>query len=308
MIESVQDLRIFEKVVSLGSLSAAARDMNLSLAVVSKRLQAMEKRLGVRLVQRTTRSQSLTPEGRTFYDRSVRILGEVQDTEALMAGSRGRVGGVLGITAPRSFGRLYLASLVSDFSARHPALSVRLMLADESVDLVEAGIDLAFRFGVLPDSSLVARTVAPNHRVMCAAPAYLARHGMPQALEDLDTGRHACIVCGNNVASRWTVEVDGVPRSVKVRGSFVVNDGEAAQALALSGAGIVWKSIWDVGLEIAAGRLVPVLPQYRMPGEALHLVMPTGRQQAPRVRLFADYAVERLRAVMPAGAEIAPSP
>jgi len=308
MIESVQDLRIFEKVVSLGSLSAAAKDMNLSLAVVSKRLQAMEKRMGVRLMQRTTRSQSLTPEGRTFYDRSVRILGEVQDTEALMAGSRDTVGGVLGITAPRSFGRLYLASLVADFSARHPALSVRLMLADESVDLVEAGIDLAFRFGVLPDSSLVARAVAPNHRVMCAAPAYLARHGMPQALEDLDTGRHACIVCGNSVESRWTVEVDGVPRAVKVRGSFVVNDGEAAQALALSGAGIVWKSIWDVGLDIAAGRLVPVLPQYRMPGEALHLVMPTGRQQAPRVRLFADHAAERLRAAMPAGAEITRSP
>ncbi|EYC50299.1 LysR family transcriptional regulator [Hylemonella gracilis str. Niagara R] len=294
MIDNLQDLRIFDRTVVTGSMSAAARELGLSLAVVSKRLGALEGRLGLRLLQRTTRSQSLTPEGRDFHLRCVRILAEVGETEAFVAGRRETVSGQLSITAPRIFGRQYVVPLVSTFQAQHPTLSVRLLLRDEIVDLVDQQIDLAFRFGALMDSSLSARFIAPHYQVLCAAPTYIARHGAPSSLAALP--EHACIVYGARPSAHWMFQVDGAPVAVKVRGSFMASDGEAALALALSGAGILYKSVWDVGAYLDAGQLVRVLPTINVPSEPLHAVFGHAQQLAPRVRQFLDFALPRLRA------------
>jgi DNA-binding transcriptional LysR family regulator len=293
VIDSLQDLRIFDRTVASGSMSAAARELGLSLAVVSKRLAALEGRLGLRLLQRTTRSQSLTPEGRDFHLRCVRILAEVGDTETLIAGRRETVSGLLSITAPRIFGRQYVTPLVSEFQAQHPTLSVRLLFSDEIVDLIDQQIDLAFRFGALLDSSLSARFIAPHYQVMCAAPTYIARFGEPTSLAALT--EHACIIYGTRPSAHWVFQVDGAPVSVKVRGSFMASDGEAALALALSGAGIFFKSIWDVGAYLDAGQLVRVLPTISVPSQPLHAVFGHAQQLAPRVRQFLDFALPRLR-------------
>ncbi len=293
VIDNLQDLRIFDRTVVAGSMSAAARELGLSLAVVSKRLAALEGRLGLRLLQRTTRSQSLTPEGRDFHLRCVRILAEVEDTEAFVAGQRDTVSGLLSITAPRIFGRQYVVPMVTAFQALHPALSVRLLFSDEIVDLVDQQIDLAFRFGVLLDSSLSARYIAPHYQVLCAAPAYIVRHGAPASLASLT--EHACIVYGARPSAHWVFQVDGAPVAIKVRGSFMASDGEAALALALAGAGIFYKSIWDVGAYLDAGQLVRVLPTISVPSEPLHAVFGHAQQLAPRVRQCVDFALPRLR-------------
>jgi len=293
VIDNVQDLRIFDRTVVSGSMSAAARELGLSLAVVSKRLAALEARLGLRLLQRTTRSQSLTPEGREFHLRCVRILAEVGDTEAFVAGRRDTVSGQLSMTAPRIFGRQYVVPLVAAFQAQHPTLSVRLLFSDEIVDLVDQQMDLAFRFGALLDSSLSARLIAPHYQVLCASPTYIARHGAPTSLAALT--EHACIVYGARPSAHWVFQVDGAPVAIKVRGSFMASDGESALALALSGAGIFFKSVWDVGAYLDAGQLVRVLPAISVPSEPLHAVFGHAQQLAPRVRQFLDFALPRLR-------------
>ncbi|MGF6350905.1 LysR family transcriptional regulator [Variovorax sp. W2I14] len=293
MIDDVVDLRVFVRVVATGSMSAAARDMDLSLAVISKRIGSLERKLGVRLMLRTTRSQSLTPEGVAFHERCARILQEIQGAEHLMAGSRDTVSGMLTLTAPRTFARQYLAPIVAAFQARHPALSINLKLSDDVMDLVESGIDVAFRFGTLHDSSLSARQIAPNYRVLCAAQSYVARNGAPTTPDELS--QHACIVYGPRPAGHWLFQVNGQPLAVKIQGTFLVNDGDVAQSLALEGAGIFFKSVWDVGSHIQAGRLLHVMQDFAAPMEPLHVVFPHGRQLAPRVRQFIDFAVERLQ-------------
>lgn len=294
MIESILDLSIFSTVVTEGSLSGAARRLDLSLAVVSKRLAALEERLGVRLLNRTTRQQSVTQEGSIFHAHCVRILAEVSDAELNLHDHRENVSGVLRITAPRVFGRLYLAKVVASFQARHPALRVQLELSDDIVDLVASSIDVALRFGTLRDSGMTARFIAPNYRVLCASPSYVARFGSPSKPDELS--QHQCIVYGERPSGHWLFQHAGKPLAVEVPGTFRCNDGAGAQALALEGAGILYKSIWDVRADITAGRLMRVMPLYATPTEPLHAVYPHALHLAPRVRQFVDYAVEQLQA------------
>jgi DNA-binding transcriptional LysR family regulator len=296
VLDNLQEIKIFARVVATGSMSAAARELDLSLALISKRMAALEARLGVRLLHRTTRRQSLTAEGEAFHERCLRIMVEVQDAEALMADRSGDVSGLLSITATPAFGRQYLARLVNEFQAAHAGVSVRLVLSDDLVDLVSHRIDLAFRFGVLGDSSMTARRVAPNFRVLCAAPSYLERHGSPK--DPADLAEHACIVYGDSLEERWTFRRDGKVQSVSVRGRFSVNDGEAAQALAVEGAGLLFKSVWEMGTHLDTGRLVPVMRDYAAPSKPLHVVFPHSRPPA-RVRRFIDYALVRLPELAP---------
>jgi DNA-binding transcriptional LysR family regulator len=292
MIDSLPNLAAFARIVSAGSLSAAARELDISLAVVSKRLAQLEKSLGVRLIQRTTRRQTLTEEGALFYARVVRILAEVEEAEALISRRRGTVGGLLRLSAPRAFGRQWVAPIVSDFQRLHPRLSVQLELTDTVIDLLENGADMAIRFGSLADSSLIARQLAPNYRVLCAAPAYLKKYGVPKHPDEL-VG-HRCIIMRDQPWTDWRFE-NGDPMTVRVTGPLLSNDGSAAHTWALEGAGIVLKSIWDVGDDIAAGRLRRVLPKYRISSAPLHAIYPHSRHLAPRVRAFVEYLVERLR-------------
>lgn len=296
MLDNLQELEIFGRVVSAGSMSAAARELDLSLAVVSKRVAALEERLGARLLHRTTRRQSLTPEGEVFHEHCARILAEVAGAEASMIDRRGAMSGLLTVTATPAFGRQYLALLVAEFQAAHPDVAVRLLLTDDVVDLVEHRVSLAFRFGVLSDSSMKARRVAPNFRVLCAAPSYLQRHGTPTRLDDL--AEHACIVFGDSLEDRWLFRCDGKTTSIRVKGRLGVNDGEVAQALAVAGAGLIYKSVWEIGSHLQAGRLVPVMTDHLAPSKPLQLVFPGGRLPA-RVRRFMDLALERLPTIGP---------
>jgi DNA-binding transcriptional LysR family regulator len=296
VLDNLQELEIFGRVVSAGSMSAAARELDLSLAVVSKRVAALEERLGARLLHRTTRRQSLTPEGEVFHEHCARILAEVAGAEASMIDRRGAMSGLLTVTATPAFGRQYLALLVAEFQAAHPDVAVRLLLTDDVVDLVEHRVSLAFRFGVLSDSSMKARRVAPNFRVLCAAPSYLQRHGTPTRLDDL--AEHACIVFGDSLEDRWLFRRDGKTTSIRVKGRLGVNDGEVAQALAVAGAGLIYKSVWEIGSHLQAGRLVPVLTDHLAPSKPLQLVFPGGRLPA-RVRRFMDLALERLPTIGP---------
>jgi DNA-binding transcriptional LysR family regulator len=292
MIDDLPSLIAFARIVSAGSMSAAARELDLSLAVVSKRLAQLEKGLGVRLIQRTTRRQTLTEEGVLFHAQVVRILAEVDRAEALMSRRRQTVGGLLRLSAPGAFGRQWIAPIVADFQQLHPQLTIQMELTDVVVDLLQSGVDMAVRFGSLADSSLVARRLAPNFRVLCAAPSYLDKHGVPENPADL--AKHRCILIGDQPRAEWQFEGEDAVR-VRVTGSLITNDGGAAHAWARVGAGIALKSIWDVGDDIAAGVLRRVLPGYAISAAPLHAIYPQQRHLALRVRTFVDYLGERLR-------------
>lgn len=295
MLDDLTDLRLFERILSLGSLSAAARESGLSLAVVSKRLAQLERRVQARLIHRSTRHLSATGEGQVLLEHVRRLLAEVDLAEAAMGSLRGRVTGTLRLSAPNAFGRRQLVPRLARFAARHPDLKVQLSLSDTVVDLVGEGFDLAIRYGTLLDSRLIARPLAPNRRILCAAPAYLARRGMPRTLADLVD--HDCLLIGRSPVEEWRFGSDDGEAVVRVQGSIVCDDGEAVHALALEGAGIARKSIWDVVDDLDSGRLVQVLPQLAIASAPLHAVYPGvggGRQLAPRVRLFVDFLAAEL--------------
>ncbi|MDQ1816346.1 LysR family transcriptional regulator [Massilia sp. CCM 9210] len=297
MIDNILDLNIFARVVHTGSMTDAAGELDLSLAVVSKRMAALEDRLGVRLLNRTTRKQSLTQEGARFHQRCIRILAEVQDAEADMTDSRTSIAGLLRVAAPRGFGRRYLSGIVAAFQRQHPALCIELSLEDAFVDLVDSAIDVALRFGNLNDSSMIARPVATGYRIMCASPGYIERHGEPLTPEDLV--RHACIVYRADSTRHWVFERDGKAVTAAITPTFFCNDGDAAQAIAREGGGIFYKALWDVSADLDDGSLVRVLKQYSAPSEPLQVVYPHALHLSPRVRQFADFAIERLRAQLP---------
>ncbi|TBU76705.1 LysR family transcriptional regulator [Pseudomonas daroniae] len=292
MLEDLSDLRLFERILRAGNLSAAARELDLSLAVVSKRLARLEARVGVRLLQRTTRRLAPTEEGRLFHAHCRRILDEVDAAEAMLLQRREQVDGLLRISAPFGFGRRQLIPLIATFRKQYPELRIQLNFGDALVDLLEHEVDIAIRFGMPADSSLIARQLAPNNRVLCASPSYLDWHGRPTHPEQLH--KHSCLLIGDQERMHWRFEQDGVPLQVRVQASILCNDGEAAHALALQGQGIVSKSIWDVAADLRAGRLERVLPRYRLPDAPLHALYPTSRQQVPRVRRFVEFLGERL--------------
>lgn len=288
------DMTVFVRVVESGSLSAAARELRLSLAVVSRKLAGLEERLGVRLVNRTTRSLALTDEGRTFYARCIRILADIEEAEMEVTRGSRTATGLLRITAPAAFARRRLAPLLRQFQARHPALRIELEAMDAITNIVDGGYDLAIRFGALADSSLIARQLVQNVKVICGAPAYLERKPPPRTIEGLV--EHDCIVYGSPPFDQW-VFADG--RSVRVAGPFTTSDGETAHALALAGAGLVVKSIWDVADDITAGRLDVVLPECPLPAAPIHALYPHSRHAAAKVRLCVDFLAEHLKAAMP---------
>ncbi|WP_175908234.1 LysR family transcriptional regulator [Burkholderia sp. BCC1640] len=293
LIDDLPALDTFARIVSAGSLSAAARELDLSLSVVSKRLAHLESQLGVRLLHRTTRQQALTDDGAQFHAQVLRILAEVDRAETLMSDRRGTVSGVLRLTAPGELGRLRIAPLVAAFQRQHPELIVQLMLTDAIVDLLAQDVDVAVRIGSLADSTMIARELAPNHRVLCASSSYLAVHGLPAHPAELRA--HRCIVMGDQPRTEWRFDGAQGAVTVEVTAALLTNDGGAARTLALEGAGIALKSIWDVGADLEAGRLVRVLPTFAAPAAPLHAVYPGGRHVPLRVRAFVDFLRDQLR-------------
>ena len=290
------DLGFFSALAAAGSLSAAARELGVSTAAVSKHLAQMESRIGVALVVRTTRRMSLTPEGELYLAHARRILGEIDGLEQLLGVASSTPKGLLRVNATLGFGRSHVSPLISKFVRKHPGVEVQLQLSVNPPPLTEDSYDVCVRFGEPPDSRVVSRRIAPNRRVLCASPAYLARHGTPKVPNDL--ARHNCIGIrqGEEAYGVWRLSSGrgrhATVESIKTRGGLTTNDGEIAVNWTLDGHGIVMRAEWDVGRHLRSGRLVQVLPQYATPDADIYAVYPQRHQLAARVRAFVDFLAQ----------------
>ena len=287
-----EDFAIFVRVVELGSLSAAGRDMRLSAAVVSNRIARLEKDVGTRLLNRTTRHVSLTEEGSSYYDHCVVILNELEQAESAITSVNAEPRGPIKITAPTVFGRLHVAPHVPRFLDRHPQMQVRLHLTDALVDLVQERVDLAIRIAELTDSTSIVRTLAPNRRLIVASPDYLEKHPAPKQPEDLLD--HNCLLLRfpGSKQFRWTLQGRDGPVTLRVSGNMDSNSGEALRDWCLAGHGLALKSLWEIVDDLNEGRLVPVLTDCPPPSHAIYAMYPHSQHVPPRVRAFIDFLAE----------------
>ncbi len=281
-------MQTFLRVVERGGFTAAAEDVRLSRAMVSKHIQDLEEHLGARLLNRTTRRVSLTEVGRVYYERCTQIMAEIAETEDAVGALQARPRGRLRVNAPVSFGVLHLAAAVTLYMAANPEVTVELTLDDRVVDLIEDGYDLAIRIARLADSSLIARRLAPCRMVLCAAPAYLARHPAPRHPDDL--AAHNCLGYPySQTRGEWRFDSPSGSVAVPVRGTFQANNGDALRVAALHGAGIALLPSFIAGADIAAGKLHCLLPGFDIPELAIHAVYPHSRHLSPKVRSFVDF-------------------
>jgi LysR family transcriptional regulator, transcriptional activator for dmlA len=293
-MERASDLELFLRVVGRGTVAGAAQELGLSAPAVSKRLAALERRLGVRLLQRTTRRMSVTAEGERYRQQGGRLWAELQELEQDLAGATTLPSGPLRINASLGFGRRHVAPLLVGFARRHPQVQVQLLLTDRPLNLVEHGIDVAIRVGDLPDARLTARRLLANRRVLCAAPDYLARRGMPTSMAALS--RHEAIVIRESDDTYGTWQLQSGSRrsaklSAKVSGTLSSNDGEVAVGWALAGMGILLRSEWDVGHHLRAGRLLAVLPAWSVNADVC-AVFATRQPQPAKTRALVDHLVQ----------------
>ena len=287
------DLGFFSTLASAGSLSAAARELGVTTPAVSKHLALMESRVGVALVNRTTRRMSLTPEGELYLEHARRILGEIEDMEQLLGVSKGIPKGLLRVNATLGFGRSYVAPVISRFARKYPQVEVQLQLSVNPPPLTDDSFDVCVRFGAPPDTRVIAKYIAPNRRLLCASPAYLARHGMPKVPHDLT--RHNCIGIrqGEEGYGVWRLSSGRgkavKTEAIKTRGTLTTNDGEIAVNWALEGHGVLMRAEWDIERYLRNGRLVQVLPQFYTPDADIYAVYPQRHQLAARVRAFVEF-------------------
>lgn len=283
------ELGFFVLLAKLGSLSAAAREMGMTPPAATKRLMQMEQRLGVRLVNRSTRRTSLTSEGETYLAQATQILADIRDMEESVSSSRAEPKGLLRVNATLGFGRTGIAPLVSAFALKYPEVEVQLQLTDRAINLVEEAYDLGIRFGELPDTRLSARKILSNRRFLCASPGYLTQHGAPQAPDELT--RHRCILHRQNddAFATWRLSKGRKSETVKVRGCLSSNDGDVALGWALDGHGILLRSEWDLAKYLDSGRLQAVLPDYTLPSADLYVYYPSRQHQPAKVRAFIDF-------------------
>jgi DNA-binding transcriptional LysR family regulator len=287
--DTASELVFFVLLGKHGNLSAAARELGITPPAATKRLAQLEQRLGVRLVNRTTRRVSLTSEGETYLRHASRILAEIRDMEDQVTSSRGAPKGLLRVNTTLGFGRTVIAPLVSDYARLHPDVEVQLEVTDRPVDLVEQGCDLAVRFGAPPDSRLSARRLMTNRRFLCASPAYLDRYGTPQRPADL--ARHRCIIHRQNddAYGVWRFTRNRETEAVKVSGALGSNDGDIVLGWALDGHGMLVRSEWDLAKYLETGRLRRVLASYSLAPADLFVYYPSRHHLSARVRTFIDF-------------------
>ena len=285
---------VFSKVVQGGSLSAAARELGISPAVVSRTLAAMEARLGVRLINRTTRSLHLTDEGASYYETCSRILAEIEEADAAVTSRRVEPRGVLKVALPASFGHTHITPLIPRFVERYPKIELALSLSDRAFNLIDEGFDLAIRIAELKDSSLAARKLAPNRRVVCASPAYLRRHAEPKTPQDLT--QHNCLVASweQGFAMTWEYKnAVGKRGSVRVTGRYACDNWEVLREWAVAGMGVALKSTWDVRKQLEDGSLVSLLAGYDFGTDVgIYAVYPHRRFLPAKTRVFIDFLAE----------------
>jgi DNA-binding transcriptional LysR family regulator len=288
-MDKFKELTTFVEVAQRGSLSAAAREEGITPAMVGRRVDQLEERLGVKLFKRSTRKVTLTPEGTTFYEDCHRLLDELRGAEdSLTAGAKSASGRLI-ITAPTAFGRKHIAPHLAAFIAEHPNLAINLHLSERLVDLKNERFDLAIRIADLKSADLIAAKLARNHRVVCGAPAYFKRAGKPKELADL--AKHNCLVTSteDGVSDVWSFQDKGKPVSVKVSGNLTCNDGEVLTRWAIAGEGLAWRSAWEVSEEVKRGRLVTVLDAFAFPGNNIYAVYPERRLLPAKVKFFIEF-------------------
>lgn len=292
-MDSLNAMEVFVRVVQAGSFSAAARSLDLTPSAVSKQIGRLEDRLAARLINRTTRQLKLTEVGAAFFERSTRILADVAEAEQAVVDLHGAPRGVLRLNVPAAFGHLHIAPLLPEFLALYPEVTVDLSFNDRFIDLVEEGVDVVIRIGELADSSLIARRLAPNRRVVCGTPAYLQAKGAPRVPEDLE--RHNCLVYTYRASRNdWRFSgPDGEEMVVHVSGNLEANNAEALRVTVLEGLGLALLPLWLVGEDLKAARLVEVLPDYHAPDSSIHAIYPPGRHLSPKVRSFVDFLAEK---------------
>ncbi|MFC0812875.1 LysR family transcriptional regulator [Paracoccus panacisoli] len=291
----LESLRVFVRVVERGSITAGGRDMRLSPAASSARIRDLEERFGVRLLNRTTRTLTPTEIGRVLYDNARRVLATLDEAEAAVATASGTPQGIVRVVAPLVAGRRLVAPLVPRFVAENPEVQVRLRLSDRAVNMVEEGIDVAFYLGHPEESALIRRKIGPCPRVLVAAPAYLAARGTPTAPEDLKA--HTCLLLRfpRSPEYYWVLDTPAGPVKLMVAGGFDTDDGSVLTDWALAGAGIANRPRYEVADDLAAGRLVELLPETPPLPVEFGVLTPHREFLDPKVRLFVDFAVKALK-------------
>ncbi len=286
---TISDFDIFARVARTGNMSAAGREMGLSPAVVSKRVSLLEDRLGARLFHRTTRQLTLTETGEGYFKRIVDILSLVEEADDFVSRRNTKPRGALKITAPTTFSRLILTPLMPAFIERFPEIELDMHLTDNFVDIIRDGVDVAVRIGELADSSLVARKLSPDRRVICAAPSYLAKAGAPKSLLDLE--HHNCLSAG--AQEFWRLEGPDGEHQLRLRGNIRSNSAEVIRESLLAGLGLGLRSLWEIGPELKSGALQVVMPTYRGSSKvAIHAVYPCREFMPAKVTAFIEFLSE----------------
>jgi DNA-binding transcriptional LysR family regulator len=290
------ELGFIVSLASAGSLSGAARELGITTSAVSKRLAIIEARVGVPLVNRTTRRMSMTPEGEVLLEHARRILGEIADLDQLLTSSQGVPKGQLRVNATLGFGRLHIAPAISRYVLRYPEVDVQLQLSVDPPALTDDQFDVCIRFGAPSDARVIATRLAPNRRLLCASPKYLAQRGEPKSAAELRRHNCICIRQGDEAYGVWRLfagrESERDAQAVKVRGNLTTNDGEIAVNWALDGHGILMRAEWDIERYLESGRLVQVLPGLRTPDADIYAVYPQRHQLSARIRTFVEFLGE----------------
>lgn len=291
-MDGFSDIAFFALLSKEGSMRSAAQQLGVTGPAVSKRLAALEARLGARLMQRTTRRMSLTPEGERYLVEGARLLSDLGSLERAIGGAAAVPQGLLRVNATFGFGRRHIAPALGTFARRFPEVEVQLQLSDRPADLLEDRFDLVIRMGDMPDSRWTARVLARNRRVLCASPRYLQEMGAPSSPQELT--RHACLFIreGDEAFGTWHLRNGAQTETVKVRGPLSANDGESATAWAMVGHGILMRSEWEVGPLVRTGQLQQVLPQWRLPPADIYLQFHGGAHLPAKTKALVDHLVE----------------
>ncbi|MEQ1534568.1 MAG: LysR family transcriptional regulator [Burkholderiaceae bacterium] len=294
-MDAFSDIALFALIDKLGSMAAAAQELGVTPPVITRRLANLEKRLGVRLMNRTTRKISLTPEGELYLMEGAKILEEMNALEGRIGGGSKQPQGTVRIAATLGFGRTHLAPMLSKFVEKHPQIDVQLHLSDRLVNLVDQGFDVMVKFGDLTDSRLTARLLAKNSRILCAAPAYLAEKGVPAHPRDL--GKHNCIFIreADETYGTWHLRNGSDNELVKVCSNLSTNDGSSALGWALDGRGILYRSQWEIAAFIRSKELIPVLPDWSHPAADIHLIFQATKQTPAKIRAMVDWLLEEFK-------------
>ncbi|MGI9233155.1 MAG: LysR family transcriptional regulator [Woeseiaceae bacterium] len=298
-MDKFEDLQAFVAVVEAGSFTAASERLDSAKSAVSRRISALEERLGVQLLRRTTRVLNLTETGRGFYEHASRILADLEEAEAAVQQEHGELRGKIRLALPLSFGVRHMCKPIAAFSKLHPKVEFNLNLNDRRVDLIEEGADLALRIGRLQDSSLIARRLFDARAVVCASPHYLSVHGEPKTPADLQN--HDCLVYSNlEEPNKWTyLDEEGEKRIVKVKPGLAASSGDFLTNAAAHGMGLVIQPTFIASESIRRGSLVPVLTDYDWPISPAYAVYPPTRHLSYRVRALIDFLAERFSGVPP---------